>query len=751
MRSRIALPLVLALYIAVGGADLLSQQVRLSDWETYSSMRTVRGADIDSEGRIWCATSGGVFIYDVATGEQQQIRNIGALTTLDVTAVLCDRTRKKIYIGCSDGSFDIVEEDLTWKNIGDIRRASQYPRRGITSFALKSNVLYIGTQFGLVTFDVVREVFLETVDRMSTLEEKTSVNGVTILRDTAWLATDGGVTSAPLSVPTLRQPSAWTLFGTSSGLPKSAAELIVSDDQSIFVASGAKLLRLDDTRFVEAATESDSIRGLSTTNGTVVVSTLSRIYTTTGTIITGFDGELRGHSTVAFDGRMLTVAFIVNRSITILDGERVTPIEITSPISNQFAHLTVDSRGNLWAATDVDPPRTGVGVAVWNGEFWRNFSGLDPNADMNANAIYRVNALRDGSVWLGSWGRGGFRAAYNDVDSIVFSKINKTTSSIEGISADPNFILMGDAAMDRNGTVYIVNEEAADRVLVRAGGTGQPTWSNCTDSRANKFRALAIDNAGTKWLAGPAGNGVLAINDRNTDDRSDDICQNLRSSTTNLPDNAVSAIKVDRTGAVWLGTARGVAVISSPGSLSSSTTPFVRRITSLTTVAVNDLVVDALNYKWIATNVGVFVLNEDGTEVLTTISTSNSPILDNNVRSIAIDDNTGRVYLGTSSGLFSARTQSIRPSEEFSLTVYPQPFRPTTDGEVVIDGLAPDADVRIVTASGELLTAMQVRGRQVLWNGRDTQNRLVPPGVYVIQTSSAATGSSASGKIVVTR
>ena len=401
--------------------------------------------------------------------------------------------------------------------------------------------------------------------------------------------------------------------------------------------------------------------------------------------------------------------------------------------------------------SDVDPPRTGVGVAIWDGTSWINHTGLDPNATMNANAIYRVNALRDGSVWLGSWGKGGFRATYDERDSIVFSKIDKSTSSIEGISADPNFILVGDAAMDRNGTVFLVNEEAADRALVRTGGTNQPTWSNCTDTRANKFRALAIDNIGTKWLAGPAGNGVLAINDRNTDDRSDDICQNLRSSTTNLPDNAVSAIKVDKTGAIWLGTARGVAVISSPGSLSTTTVPFVRRITSLTTVAVNDLVVDALNYKWVATNVGVFVLNEDGTEVLTTISTSNSPILDNNIRSIAIDDNSGRVYLGTSIGLFSARTQSIRPSEEFALSVYPQPFRPASDGEVVIDGLAPDADVRIMTASGELLTALQVRGRQVLWNGRDTQNRLVPPGVYIIQSSSAATGASTSGKIVVTR
>lgn len=751
MCSRTVLTFVVAVYVVMGGEVLSSQQVRLSDWETYSSMRTVRGADIDSRGRIWCATSGGVFIYDVATGEQQQIRNIGALTTLDVTAVLCDRERKKIYVGCGDGSVDIVDEDLTWKNVGDIRRASQYPRRGVTSFALENNVLYIATQFGLVTFDVVREVFIETVDRMSTLEEKTAVQGVTILRDTVWLATDGGVTCAPLSVPTLRQPSVWRLFGTSAGLPKSAAERIVSNGQSVFVASGTRLLRFVDTGFVEAAAASDSIRGLSTTNGTVVASTLSRIYTTDGTVIVGYEGELRGHTTVSHDGRILTIAFVVNRSITLLDGARVTPIEITSPISNQFAHLTVDSRGHLWAATDVDPPRTGVGVAIWDGTSWTNHAGLDPNATMNANAIYRVNALRDGSVWLGSWGKGGFRATYDERDSIVFSKIDKSTSSIEGISADPNFILVGDAAMDRNGTVFLVNEEAADRALVRTGGTNQPTWSNCTDTRANKFRALAIDNIGTKWLAGPAGNGVLAINDRNTDDRSDDICQNLRSSTTNLPDNAVSAIKVDKTGAIWLGTARGVAVISSPGSLSTTTVPFVRRITSLTTVAVNDLVVDALNYKWVATNVGVFVLNEDGTEVLTTISTSNSPILDNNIRSIAIDDNSGRVYLGTSIGLFSARTQSIRPSEEFALSVYPQPFRPASDGEVVIDGLAPDADVRIMTASGELLTALQVRGRQVLWNGRDTQNRLVPPGVYIIQSSSAATGASTSGKIVVTR
>ena len=55
----------------------------------------------------------------------------------------------------------------------------------------------------------------------------------------------------------------------------------------------------------------------------------------------------------------------------------------------------------------------------------------------------------------------------------------------------------------------------------------------------------------------------------------------------------------------------------------------------------------------IVTENGAFLVNLDGTEVLKHFTTENSPLLDDVVQSIAIDQWTGEVYFGTAKGTIS--------------------------------------------------------------------------------------------------
>jgi hypothetical protein len=192
-------------------------------------------------------------------------------------------------------------------------------------------------------------------------------------------------------------------------------------------------------------------------------------------------------------------------------------------------------------------------------------------------------------------------------------------------------------------------------------------------------------------------------------------------------------------------------VISSPTGVSNTSLPFVRRISALTSVYVNDLYVDALNNKWVATTGGVFVLNADGTEVLATITNTTAPLLDNNVRSIAVSKKTGLAYFGTSAGCSVARSSSIQPETVFALSFRPQPFSLAVDRELTIDGLAADADIRIMTPGGVQVATMKAQGRQAIWNGKDTEGRDVPPGVYLVHSTSSTSKESAVGKIMVKR
>ncbi len=84
-------------------------QVRLDNWQTYSSLKDIRGGVADSRGRIWAATSGGLFVYTPGTGDIQEFRNTNGLLTLDITAIQADTLHKKIYLGAFDGTIDIVD------------------------------------------------------------------------------------------------------------------------------------------------------------------------------------------------------------------------------------------------------------------------------------------------------------------------------------------------------------------------------------------------------------------------------------------------------------------------------------------------------------------------------------------------------------------------------------------------------------------------------------------------------------------
>lgn len=724
--------------------------IELSNWQTFSSMRSVRAATVDATGRIWCATAGGVFMHDPADGSTQEFRNVRALSSLDVTAITTDPATGEVYVGAFDGSLDIASADLQWRQVGDIRRATQYQRRRINDLIVNDNRLYIATDFGIVVFDIRRRLFQETVDRIGPLQEKTAVSSIAVLRDSIWATTPDGVLVAPLKVQTLRQPSVWTRIDTAYGLPTANNTLVRSNGSTVFVVNGLSVLRSNGLRFDTVRTSAAPILGLSFKDTLGYISIATGIYSLGGIPTAPWPGILRGH--IAYNGPdgYEFVGFVDGVGIMRMTQDGViTSVEINSPTISQFTHVRVDAAGNVWSASYDPISKVGLGANRYDGLTWTAYHPSTSSA-ITTPDIYRISPLRDGRVILGSWGRGAFEVGSNGAVTTVY---NRQTSALGGIAVDSLFVLAADAVLDNKGRIWMVNEQAGDRMLVCVNPDGSSQkYVNCTDPRNNFFRPLVIDGAGNKWMAGPGGNGLLAYNERTTpDDPTDDLCLGVRSSNTNLPDNIVTSLAMDLNGALWVGTAKGVAVITSPTIATSTTIPFVRRISALSAVQVNDIYVDALNYKWIATTTGVFVLNEDGTEVLASIAATATPLLSNNVRSVAVDERSGRAWFGHSEGLSSVQTQSLAPRTEYVLQCYPQPFRLAEGGQLTIDGLAPDTDIRILSLNGTMVAALQSRGRQALWDGIDVNGRPVQPGVYVVQVRSASTKQASVGKIAVVR
>ena len=124
------------------------------------------------------------------------------------------------------------------------------------------------------------------------------------------------------------------------------------------------------------------------------------------------------------------------------------------------------------------------------------------------------------------------------------------------------------------------------------------------------------------------------------------------------------------------------------------------------------------------------------------------------VRSIAIDEVTGTVYVGSDAGLTSFLTPSIKPLDTFSeLFFFPNPFVLGSGNNLLtIDGLIKDTEIKILTIDGKLVNSfLSPGGRVAYWDGKDQQGRLVNSGVYLIVAHDQEGNSVLTGKVAVLR
>ena len=169
---------------------------------------------------------------------------------------------------------------------------------------------------------------------------------------------------------------------------------------------------------------------------------------------------------------------------------------------------------------------------------------------------------------------------------------------------------------------------------------------------------------------------------------------------------------------------------------------------------INCIAVDALNQKWIGSNAGLLLVNSDGSQLLATYDSKNSPLLSDEITSLAIDENSGTVYAGTNSGLTSFKTPAEKPLESFSnLFFYPSPFIIDNSGkQLTIEGLVKDSDIKILTISGKLIRHFtSPGGRVAYWDGRDDSGNLVASGIYLVVAYDTEGNNVTTGKVAVLR
>ena len=222
----------------------------------------------------------------------------------------------------------------------------------------------------------------------------------------------------------------------------------------------------------------------------------------------------------------------------------------------------------------------------------------------------------------------------------------------------------------------------------------------------------------------------------------------------------------DLDGKVWVGTSKGPFVIDDVSEVFSPTFQFTQvKInrndgSGLADYLLNDVsiacfAVDAANRKWIGTqNNGAYLISADGQEMIHHFTSEDTPLLSNNVQSIAVHPGTGEVVFGTDKGLCSFIGDATAPEEELNksnVTVFPNPVTPDYNGPIAIRGLVNDTEVKIISTGGQLVWNGTSAGGTCLWNGMANNGRRVASGIYHVVANTPEGGKAIVTRIVIVR
>jgi len=163
------------------------------------------------------------------------------------------------------------------------------------------------------------------------------------------------------------------------------------------------------------------------------------------------------------------------------------------------------------------------------------------------------------------------------------------------------------------------------------------------------------------------------------------------------------------------------------------------------------IAIDGANRKWIGTRAsGVYLMSENGQKTIQHFTVSNSPLLSNNIMSIAINPVTGEVFFGTDQGIVSYQSDANEASTSFGdVYAYPNPVRQGYTGVITITGLMENSQVKITDITGNLICETVSNGSIATWDCKDVHGRKVSTGIYLAICANADGTQSAITKILV--
>ena len=738
----------------------LNAQVAMGKWRTHFAYNNVDQI-AQSENKIFAVSEGALFSIDKEYQGTEFYSKLSGMNDANITRIEYDSFNKQLLIVYLNGNIDVMNSGGVI-NIPDLYNKQMSTSKAVNHIYFSNNKAYLSCNFGILVINTQKHEIADTyfIGYNST---EVKVTNTTIHNNYIYAASGTTVYKALATEPNLVNFEFWS---TLSNLPGSGIiQQIVSYAGKLFLQRDNKLYYQESNLSWTPIMTGINIASINLSNGKFIVNDgASSIYlldelltvkpiSNIGNI---FDVEYDSSNKVFwFAGNMLGV-------ISFKENEGTTPPTINYfkpngpavniPYSMTFANnkLFVVS-GKPKNTEFMDATLMMYKDGIWSNILAQTIQDSTKNRVLNFMNV-AVDPLDENHFFVTSFGTG----LYEFKDNKFFKLYNNTNSTIQSHYLVPNVPLMYTqtvgAIYDPSGNLFLANcaVDAKIKVMLKTGVWKELKYPLLTNEILNNI-LINNQNPNQKWVTTFNVGQINIFDDKGTiDNQSDDEA----TAFTSFPDpdtegSTIShtreyCIAQDKNGVIWLGTDVGPLLFYNTSKVFDTDYTCTRvKIPRndgteqadylLQNEKIKAIVIDGANRKWIGTeSSGVYLLSENGQETIKHFTILNSPLMSNDILSIAINPITGEVFFGTGQGIVSYQSDASLAGSAFGdVHAYPNPVREGYIGVITITGLVDNTHVKITDLNGNLVNQTISNGSLATWDAKDVHGRKVNTGIYL--------------------
>jgi hypothetical protein len=748
---------LLFFYATFSFAQVGNPMVGLDQWRIhlpYNDGKFVSGGN----DLVYCATQYALCSYKKSDASVQRYSRLTGLSDFEISTIRYSAENKLLLIAYESSDIDLLYDDGTVVNIPDIKLKNIVGGKGINNIFFINQTAYLSCDFGIVVVDLIRHEIRDTYyigpGGTSVIVHQFGYTGARF-----YAATDKGLLYADASSQTLFNYESWSQDTTMHLLAdpdKPFTGITYFDNNVIAVYNDTLKIAYDGTGWREFTTEHFSQSTVDVFNGFLSLKNYFSIafYENIQTPVSGFyiDQYPHGYPVDAYrDVDNYYWIADANNGFMRYVQSGFENIYLNSPTGIGAFAMDAGSEGiwvvggglvftGTWCADHSD-----YGTYWFNNNEWKSFNKInDPlySAQWDkCNISVAVDPKNGKHAFVGMRNCGLMEYGPDGGTKIY----NSTNSTIKPIDGDPANTWIAGVDFDSDGNLWVAsNLNSTQLNELTTAGTWKSYNLGATYSDKHLFNVMT-DSYHNKWI-NARGAGLIVFNENDPDNPSDNLLKLLTTvpGQGGLPSSDVFSLAEDKEQAIWVGSSAGVFVIYNPGNIFTGGNYDAQKILLeqdghaqylLETEVVTAIAVDGANRKWFGTkSSGVYLMSPDGTKMIHTFNTENSPLPSNDIASIAIDPVTGEVFFGTGDkGICSYRGDATDGGDACDhYYVFPNPVKHDYHGSIAITGLVANASVKITDVSGQVVYQTKANGGQAVWNGNNFDGKRAQTGIYMV-------------------